>query len=68
MIEACCDRFGDVSCDPKYEVGHEFDVSESKPANKCAEKSVSALTGPSTETCVSSTVLAEHPRSGLKAF
>ena len=26
VIEACCDGFDDVSCDPKYEVGHEFDV------------------------------------------
>ena len=26
VIEACCDGFEDVSCDPKYEVGHEFDV------------------------------------------
>ena len=41
--------------------------SESKLANKCAEKSVSALTGPFTETCASSTVLAEHLRFGLEA-
>jgi len=26
VIDACCDGFEDVSCDPKYEVGHEFDV------------------------------------------
>ena len=26
VIEACCEGFEDVSCDPQYEVGHEFDV------------------------------------------
>ena len=26
VIDACCDGVEDVSCDPKYEVGHEFDV------------------------------------------
>ena len=26
LVDSCCEEFADVQCDPKYEVGHEFDV------------------------------------------
>ena len=26
LVDSCCDGFQDVSCEEKYEVGHEFDV------------------------------------------
>ena len=26
LVDSCCEEFEDVQCDPKYEVGHEFEV------------------------------------------